>query len=214
MLLRIAAAALALQVSAVSTTWACEGQKGKVIFEDNFADDSGGWELSPPSVTIKPPAMLLALDQKIGSTATQNLTFHATDGDFCIDVILPKPTSQDNTMSVGLEFWATDYNNLMLLQVSTVGTFNLYSHTNGAWQVIFSIPSGPAFKAEPGAVNSIRVVVKAEKLTTYLNNSQMKVIRAQMPEGNLRFGVYGQFDKNADNSPPIQITGYRVTAGE
>jgi hypothetical protein len=131
-----------------------------------------------------------------------------------MDVILPKPANQDTTMSVGLQFWATDYNNLMLVQLSTAGLFSLFSRTNGTWQTIFRLPSSPAFKAEAGAVNSIRVVVKAGKLTTYLNNTPMKVIRAQVPEGNLRFGLYGQFDNTVDNSPPIQITGYRVTAGE
>ncbi len=34
------AAALALFVPVV---FACDGQTGKVIFEDNFTDDSGGW---------------------------------------------------------------------------------------------------------------------------------------------------------------------------
>ena len=81
---RILGLVVALQVAASASAWACDGQVGNVIFEDTFADDSGGWDLAPPVVTVKPPALLLALDSKHTSYATQDLTFHATDGDYCM----------------------------------------------------------------------------------------------------------------------------------
>ena len=47
MRMRILAAAAAAAFAMAGIAAACEGQEGSVIFEDNFADDSGGWELSP-----------------------------------------------------------------------------------------------------------------------------------------------------------------------
>lgn len=38
---------------------ACPGQAGKVIFEDSFADDSGGWQLGAPDTEIKDGALWL-----------------------------------------------------------------------------------------------------------------------------------------------------------
>jgi hypothetical protein len=41
----VPAAALLLLAAMQTSAYAanCEGQKGKVIFEDDFSDDSGGW---------------------------------------------------------------------------------------------------------------------------------------------------------------------------
>lgn len=213
-MIRILGIAVALQIVASASAWACDGQVGNVIFEDTFSDDSGGWDLAPPVVTVKPPVLLLALDSKYTSYATQNLTFHATDGDYCIEVVLPKPATPDNSMSIGIEFWATDYNNLMLVQMSSNGGVFLDSRTAGNWQTIFSAAAGTALKTDPGAVNALRVVSKSGKLTISLNGTQIKIIRAQLPQGNMRFGIYGQFDKTPDASPPIQVRSFKVTAGE
>ena len=43
-----------------TTAMACPGQTGKVIFEDTFTDDSGGWQLGAPDTEIKDGAMWLA----------------------------------------------------------------------------------------------------------------------------------------------------------
>jgi hypothetical protein len=42
----------------------------------------------------------------------------------------------------------------------------------------------------------------------------MKVVRAQTPDGNLKFGMYGGFDSTADASPPIHVKSFKVTAAE
>jgi hypothetical protein len=41
-MLRMIGAAVILHVALCAQAWACEGQTGKVIFEDSFDDDSGG----------------------------------------------------------------------------------------------------------------------------------------------------------------------------
>ncbi len=46
---------IVLQVLLCGSAIACEGQVGKVIYEDTFADDTGGWDFTPPAATVKPP---------------------------------------------------------------------------------------------------------------------------------------------------------------
>ena len=205
--------ATVLQLGLVATAMACEGQVGKVIFEDTFEDDSGGWDLTPPQTTIVPPAFLFLPDTKVDHLSAQNLTFHTSDGDYCMDVVLPRPLTPDVTMSIGLEFWAVDYSQYMMLQFGNSGTLTLQSFANKQWTQIFTLPAVPAFKAEPEAVNELRVTALAGKLTIYLNGTKQKTIRVQMPEGNLRFGIYGQFDTKVDASPAIRVTHYKVTSG-
>ena len=54
-------------------------------------------------------------------------------------------------------------------------------------------------------------------MTIYLNEAQVKVVRAQEPtNSSLRFGIFAEMDKSlpSGNAPPIQIKSYTVTAGK
>jgi hypothetical protein len=48
---KFAIVTIALSMFAVSDAFACEGKT--VIFEDKFADDKGGWVLTPTVVDLK-----------------------------------------------------------------------------------------------------------------------------------------------------------------
>jgi len=202
-----------LQFLAITSAYACDGQPGKVIFEDKFADDSGGWDFTPPDDAVKPPVFVFALSDKYTNMSSQNLTFHATDGDFCVEAALPKAVAADDIPYVGIEFWATDYANYMLLQLSAKGDLALYSKVASKWQQIFSVQNAPGFKADPGASNALRVNTVGGKITAYLNGKLVKAVRAQVPSGDLKFGVYAQWDKKAAH-PPINVTSFKVTSGQ
>ena len=159
---------------ALTSAYACDGQPGKVIFEDKFADDTGGWQFTPPQATVKPPAFVFAIDAKYTNMSSQNLTFHATAGDFCLEAALPKAVAADDIPAVGIEFWATDYTNYMLLQLSANGEVALYNKTAGKWQPIFTVPNAPGFKSEPEAINALRVNAVGGKITSYLNGKQIR----------------------------------------
>lgn len=111
-LLRTLGVAVALQITVCVPAWACDGQVGKVIFEDNFADNLGGWGDEAPTISIKPPELLIKLDK---------------------------------------------------------------------------------------------------------NGTQIRAIRAQVPAGKLRSGIFGELldnSKAVDNSPPIRVKSFKLTAGE
>jgi hypothetical protein len=59
---------------------ACEGQTGTTIFDDTFADDSGGWDLA--TWKVQPPVIIGSLTAQFTSNSTLNATFNATDGDY------------------------------------------------------------------------------------------------------------------------------------
>ena len=203
-----------LQVILCGSAVACEGQVGKIIFEDTFQDDTGGWDLTPPIATVNPPNFVSTLNSKTSSIASQNLTFHATDADYCAEVILPKSFAPDNTYGFGVQFWAVDYNNFWLAMLSSNGSIGLYTRLNGVWQNIAMVPNPPGLKPEPDAVNALRVTTVGGKISVYLNGQLVKAVRAQIPEGNLRFGMYSQMDKAADGAAPILVKSFKVTSGQ
>jgi hypothetical protein len=72
MMLRVffGVAALALCTPA---SFACDGQTGKVIFEDKFADDAGGWAFGEIFVLKAPGATITAAAAEAGSGAMSRL---------------------------------------------------------------------------------------------------------------------------------------------
>ena len=198
-----------LQLGLATGAMACAGQTGAVIFDDTFPDDSGGWEFTVGSAEVVPPVLKLTPN---GTISTLNLTFNAVNGDYCAEVKLPQ-AKPDNYVGFGLDFWAKDYTNLMSFIVYTNKTAGLYKLTDGAWTSIYT---GTDINVDttPGATNTVRVIAKDGKITLMLNDTKLKVVRAQIPEGNLRFGAYAEIQTNIANGPSVEVTSYSVTTGE
>lgn len=203
-------------LAVISTAaFACDGQIGKIIYEDTFTDDSGGWDFTANVAMVKPPNFVFALDSKNSNITIQVLTFHiGTDGDYCAEVILPKMIAPDNKYNFAISFWATDYAKFWMAMLSSDGSVTLFSKTNNVWQTISSVPNAPAFKPDPDAVNVLRVTTVGGKISLYLNGQLQKAIRAQSQEGSLRFGMYAQIDKPVDGTTPILVKSFKVTSGQ
>jgi hypothetical protein len=212
-MLRSIVVAVAFQFIIVTAAMACDGQVGNVIFGDNFSDDSGGWDLNTDDIKIIPPSMQLSISANKNSVATQNLTFNATDGDYCAEFVLPAQLGT-NRVAFGMEFLAADYSNTMLFIAFSDKSVALFKRATGTWAQVFTIPHIEAIKTEANAVNAMRVEVKAGKLALTINGQAVKVIRAQVPSTNLRFGVYAQQDDVSAVPPVITVKSFNVTAGK
>jgi hypothetical protein len=195
---------------------ACPGQAGKVIFEDSFADDSGGWQLGAPDIEIKDGALWLrpnprGMSEKGRSLSSTVRTFAATDGDYCMEFIVPKPVAADNDVMTGLVFWQVSTTEEYLWAIYTDGMTQLNRLVANRWARVFSENTG---KLEPGSTASLRVVAKDGKLTLFVDNRQIKIIRAQTPNGELTFGALAEVEKLSDANPAVQIKSFKVTTGE
>ena len=199
-----------------ATAMACPGQTGKVIFEDTFTDDSGGWQLGAPDSEIKDGSLWLRPNPRGMTEKGRNInstvrTFAATDGDYCLEFIVPKPVAADNDFMTGLVFWQSSSTDEYLWAVYTDGTTQLNKLAANKWTRIFSDNTG---KLEPGSTASLRVIAKDGKLTLFVGSKQVKVIRAQTPTGDLNFGVLAEVEKLSDANPVLQVKSFKVTTGE
>ena len=195
---------------------ACPGQTGKVIFEDTFTDDSGGWQLGAPDSEIKDGSLWLRPNPRGMTEKGRNInstvrTFAATDGDYCLEFIVPKPVAADNDFMTGLVFWQSSSTDEYLWAVYTDGTTQLNKLAANKWTRIFSDNTS---KLEPGSTASLRVIAKDGKLTLFVGSKQVKVIRAQTPTGDLAFGVLAEVEKLSDANPVLQVKSFKVTTGE
>src|SRR5262249_1616057 len=71
----------------------CEGQQGSIIFEDDFSDDTGGWidDRSPSwDIGFGKSGLSLHVQRPTAWLVFTNLTFTTSEGDFCLEAVVPK----------------------------------------------------------------------------------------------------------------------------
>jgi hypothetical protein len=188
-------AAAAGPTPAPAAAYGCAGQTGKVIFEDNFADDSGGWDIDQYTGYTK-GAFQIKVDEKNVGDASLNLSFTATEGDYCVGIAFPSaPAETDNPDAASLTVLAADYDNRYSFGINTIGEAWVAHTVKGQPGYIMSFTKIPAIKTAQGAVNVLRVVVKDQKITFYINGEQVKVFRAPILEANNRFGFSARSTK-------------------
>ena len=90
----------------------------------------------------------------------------------------------------------------------------MFSRTNNVRQTVATIANASGFKADADAVNALRVTTTGGKISIFLNGQPVKAIRAQIPDGALRFGMHAEVGKAVDNMPPILVKSYNVTSGQ
>jgi hypothetical protein len=191
----------------------CPGQTGKIIFSDDFSDDSGGWDVVA-NKAFAPNALQLNVDQNNVGFQVQNLTFYAVDGDYCAEIAFPSaPTGPNNKDSAGIAIVASDYNNLFLFLINTAGSAQIFRRNNGTWLQLSPDIKTEAIKAQPDSVNAIRVVLKDQKLTFFVNGTQLKVLRAQIPPNANRFGVFVEVDQAPSSPRVFLVKNFNLTDG-
>jgi hypothetical protein len=211
----IAGALLALFTS---SALACQGQTGKVILEDKFADDAGGWDFdkTEEGVLFKAPGVVIALNpvETKGRRISQlNQTFNATTGDFCVEASFPPDAAALNAY-IGVVFFAVDYKNFWQAVAVADGQVILHKQVNGKLSEVFKTTAKNVAKTGPTDVNSVRAVVKDGTITVFLNGQKIKSVRAAFPTGELKFGFMGGYDNAATKPTTIPIHAYKATATE
>jgi hypothetical protein len=195
--------------------FACDGQTGKVIFEDNFTDDSGGWAFGETFVLKAPGATLAASAAEAGSAGAQfNQTFTATQGDFCVEMSFPANAAQLDAY-IGVKFLGADDTSFWLALIRADGSkVRLVKRANNQWSTIWEAATNNVIKTGPTDVNSVRAIVKNGAITVIVNGQTIKSVRAQIPSGDLKFGFHAEYNKTSATPVLFPVRSYKVTAVE
>jgi hypothetical protein len=202
----VAASLLAAALALPGAAMACQGST--VVIEDQFADDSGGWD--PSDAVTFAEGMTIDIGAEYTNFKELNVAFAVGDADICADIAFP--TGASNNPAGGLMFWSIDYSNFYLLQVSQAGSASLWRLKDGKWGKLYSADVA-GIKKEPGAVNSLRVTLKGNTITAYVNGEKFRTQKAQAPKGDSQFGVYVQVDQAAADAAgrTFTVKSYKVT---
>jgi hypothetical protein len=201
---------LTLPLSPQAFAAGCADKPGQAIFEDNFADNTGGWA-SDPEATFGG-----GLKMHFGSQDTYwtywNKTFNATTGDFCMEAVAPQPAGSGNTAVIGLAFLLSDADNMYVFQWGSDNTLSLWRDSQKHWSEVADY-SKSAGVVQPGSPIVLEVNVSQNLITSSFNGTEVGKLRAQIPQASLQFGIYMQTDKAVpDPGYDFEIKDYRVTA--
>ena len=206
-MLRETVLAACLIIGGADMAWsACPGQTGKQIYSDDFTDDSGGWDIDAAESFV-PAALQIKVNSKSKVAGALNLTFFAVNGDYCAVMAFPtQPRDADIDDYVALVVLASDYKNSYRLDLNTSGEAVIGHTDNGSFTVL-ARTNISAIKTTPGSENTLRIVVKDQKLTFSVNDTPIKTLRGQTPEGGKKFGFLAGV--TGDN-PPASERVYTV----
>ncbi len=190
-LLAVATAALA---SSVATTFACEGTN--IVFEDDFADDAGGWAIHQ-DVGVKDGSFVFNLPPD-AMQSDLNITYTVKDSaDICSEAVWPE--GDPAILGAGLLFWGEDNKNYFQFGVLNNGKFWIARRQEGKWHTIVENVDSDAIKEKPGETNMLRVKADDETAAFFINGTKVRDLRGQAPKGGWRFGLSGDnFDKDKD----------------
>jgi hypothetical protein len=172
---------------------ACEGQK--IIFEDHFSDDAGGWSIND-AIEVKDGTFAFKLPPDELET-NLNVTFTVEDADICAEVVWPE--GDPITLGAGLLFWGEDNKDYFQFGIVDSGKFWIARKQDGKWRTIVENVDSSAINTSPGASNTLRVKVTGNTASFFINGTKVRDLRGQPPEGGWRFGLSGDnFDKQKD----------------
>ncbi len=201
-MLKHALAVTYLSCNLAFTAHACEGQK--VLFEDQFQDTSGGWEILADRTEIKDSSLRIT-PQMSRSFVEINNGFFFDSADMCVDVTFG---GQDAGDWGGLIFWFDDYENYFAFQVTPTGWYGIQRLFKGKWSMLADAES-PAVKRGAGATNTVRVTAKGNLLTFYINGQRIRQMKGQPPKQEWQFGV--QASSSKEHRATTEFKNVKVT---
>ena len=170
---------------------ACDGDQ--IIFEDQFADDAGGWPLRD-TVEVKDGTFVFKLPPD-DMQSNLNVTFTVKDADICSETVWPD--GEQPMLGAGLLFWGEDNRTYFQFGILNNGKFWIARKQDGKWLgTIAANVDSAAINKGPGATNTLRVKTAGNSVTFYINGTKVRDLRGQAPKGDWRFGLSGDnFDK-------------------
>jgi hypothetical protein len=206
---RLVTSVLVMIAFASGPALACKGRE--VLFEDKFQEEDAAWDISESegaTVTIGGGKLEIKANKEWSRMVLYGGgTFR--EGDICVDYIMPQ--TRDPAVA-GMLFWGANYGSLYAFFVNTVGEAKILRRQIAKDKVdtstIADWTAAPAVKKNPGATNQLRVVLKGNSASTFINDRPFKNFKGVGSYG-AQIGLFGWSEKSQPT--PWQFTSVVVT---
>jgi hypothetical protein len=194
---RLLMSAVIVAAAAFATTAAsAAGCTGNVQFADTFGQADPGWPTSD-NVVIGGGKL------QIKSEATKDYwTIYGAalfgDADICVDVSVNTATDPSGP-GAGVDFWMSDTNNYYGVFIAPNGTAAIFRIQNGKALTPVSWRKAASLKTGANAVNTIRLTLKGNSISTYFNDQLFYTVQGQQPQGGGQIALEGWAEKANPN---------------
>ena len=192
----VAAAMLALTVAA-SPALACKGEE---IYSEDFSSSDGPWANAP---WFKIAGGAAEFKMEAGNSGfIPYLGGNFKEFDVCVDIVNPPFKNPEAPPVAGLAFWFKDFQNMVAVLSSPAGM--MFAINNGNGRTLLASPPRKisALKSGDGAVNTLRITVKGNNATFYVNDQRVGAFRGTPNEGLL--GLIAEAEKD-------QVTSWKFS---
>jgi hypothetical protein len=196
-----------------SAAQACEGQKGKVLYEDTFADDSGGWP-SDRGLALKASGAEISAFQPGKHGTVLNGTFFFNQADYCAEVVFPPNDPNATQYEASVAFLSNaDVTEHYEVSLSNTGEITLRRGSGTKRVLIWSVDQKSIANLTAGASNAIEAIVKGSTISVLLKGKLVKTTRAQIPSGDFSFG-FGELVERDAPFGVLTIKSIKVTEAQ
>lgn len=186
----------------------CGDPAAPVILDDSFADPHNGW---PKDATAKfsPDGLTLVLNPKFDSYFYTNPTVQAHDADYCLQAVMPMDLGDKKLTAVGLLFLYENSKNYWTLELFGDGYAQIEHLVDGKRIVPYSkvAPGDP----KPDDIVALRARVKNGQIRFSIDGTEVALLKAELPVGDLSFGAY--VHKDQPPAPALAFTFDRMVVG-
>lgn len=187
-----------------SAAYACEGQKGKVLYD----------------VSRGRPSYQGFVVRATGAESGIQPGHFFNQADYCLEVVFPpNDVPPDDPIAIAYSasvrfLSSADSTEFYLADLTNSGVVSLYHGSSPAKIVkIWSVDQKSTANLAKGSSNAIEAIVKGSTISVLLNGKLVKTVRTQIPKGDLRFG----FDLEAGRAMPpgdFTIKSIKVTEAQ
>jgi hypothetical protein len=207
-LIAIVMLAIAAALAAAPIVNACEGDR--VLLEDNFQRFSQRWGYPDQFHTIRNGKFTIAPALNRSYMASIDPPRQGlVDMDACVDVVLAQGGPQMTHTYGGLAFWVSHYNEFYELIIGPSGAFGVDLRLPDRRVMIVNFNPSTVVKSGVNQVNRLRVKIRGNSATLYINGVQVANITGQPPP---RGGYVGLTAQSGPNTRDVyEFTNFKVT---
>jgi len=197
MKLQTVTAAMPALTIAAAPALACKGEE---IYSENFSSAPGPWATAPWFSIAGGAA-----EFKMGPGDTGVIPYlggNFKEFDVCVDIANPAFKNGDAPPVAGLAFWANDFQNMAAALVAPVGRLFSIRNSKGRSLLTAQARKINALKVGNGATNTLRVTVKGNNVTLYLNDQRIAAFTDTPEDGPI--GLVADSEKD-------QVTSWKFS---
>lgn len=207
MTLAAAGAAVISLIASSQILLACEGSS--VLFEDDFSSADPSWG-NYSDLKIGNGVLTILINPDAGYPLQNQSGFFDGNYDICVDAV-QKNTDPTNAWA-GILFWGVDYENYYIMDVSTNGYVNVSRKQKGRWLNPVNWVQTDGVVRRGTAANQLRLVVKGNQATGFVNGKEVFSFKGQPPSGGGLIGIYGSAPK--ETAASYDFDNFKVTSAD